>query len=137
MVAELASSDEFSNLVRQMNTIAESVMGRHYFGFSPTDAWRPSVNLYETETAFQICVDLAGMDQKEIDVQVEGDNVLIRGRRQSPMPPDGSRAIAVHLMEVDHGTFCRTVEIPSNVHAAGISATYKEGMLWVTLPKKP
>ena len=136
MVVELASTDEFSNLVRQMNSIAESVMGRHYFGFSPTDAWRPSVNLYETENAFLICVDLAGMDQKEIDVQVDRDNVLVRGRRQSPIPPEGVRAIAVHLMEIDHGTFCRSVEIPANVEATGISATYKEGLLWVWLPKK-
>ena len=136
MVEELAGTDEFSNLVRQMNTIAESVMGRHYFGFSPTDAWRPSVNLYETETSFLICVDLAGMDRNELDVQVERDSVMIRGRRQSPVPPDGVRAIAVHLMEIDHGTFCRTVEIPANVEAAAISANYKEGMLWVTLPKR-
>jgi HSP20 family protein len=135
MVVELAG-DEFSNLVRQMNSVAEGVLGRHYFGFSPTDAWRPSVNLYETQDAFLICVDLAGMDQREIDVQVERDSVLIRGRRVSPMPPDGARAIAVHLMEIDHGTFCRPVEIPENVDAGAISATYKEGMLWVKLPKR-
>jgi HSP20 family protein len=136
MVAELANTDEFSNLVRQMNSIAESVMGRHYFGFSPTDAWRPSVNLYETDAAFLICVDLAGMDQKEMDVKVENDNVIIRGRRQSPVPPDGAKAVAVHLMEIDHGTFCRTVDIPANVDATKISANYREGLLWVMLPKR-
>ncbi len=65
------------------------------------------------------------------------DNVLIRGRRgKSPIPPDGVRAIAVHLMEIDHGTFCRSVEIPANVDATGISATYKEQLLWVWLPKR-
>jgi len=135
MVAELASSDEFSNLVRQMNSIAENVMGRHYFGFSPTDAWRPSVNLYETATHFLICLDLAGMTQRDIDVQVQNDAVVVRGRRQSPVPPDGTRPSAVHLMEIDHGSFCRSVDIPANVDPAGISATYKEGMLWVILPK--
>src|SRR5580698_4244441 len=54
MVIDLASGEEFSNLVRQMNSMAESVMGRHYFGFSPTDAWRPNVNLYETDYSFLV-----------------------------------------------------------------------------------
>jgi HSP20 family protein len=128
--------DEFSNLVRQMNQLVDREVGRHYSGFSPTDAFRPAVNLYETREAFVVCVDLAGMDQKDIEVSLERGNVVIRGRRQSPMPPDGARAIAVHLMEIDHGTFCRTVEVPAGVNEDSIAANYHLGMLWITLPKK-
>jgi HSP20 family molecular chaperone IbpA len=52
------------------------------------------------------------------------------------VPPDGAKAVAVHLMEIDHGTFCRTVDIPANVDATKISANYREGLLWVMLPKR-
>jgi HSP20 family protein len=128
--------DEFQTLVRQMNQVAETLMGRHFYGFSPTDAWRPSVNLYETEHNFLICVDLAGMEQNQIDVQVHGDVVTIRGQRSSPIPPDGVRALAVHLMEIDHGNFCRTVDIPAGVQIDAIEANYHAGMLWIKLPKK-
>ena len=128
--------DEFANLVRHMNQLGEREMNRQYFGFSPTDAFRPAVNLYETLKAFVICVDLAGMDQSDIEVQLEKGNVVIRGRRHSPLPPDGARAVAVHLMEIDHGTFCRTVEVPSGVEEEEIAANYHVGMLWITLPKK-
>jgi HSP20 family protein len=128
--------DEFSNLVRQMNQLMDREVGRQYHGFSPTDAFRPAVNLYETQDAFMICVDLAGMDQRDIEVFLEKGNVVIRGKRLSPMPPDGSRAVAVHLMEIDHGTFCRTVEVPTGVDEEGIGANYHLGMLWVTLPKR-
>ena len=129
--------DEFSNLVRHMNQLVDREMSRSHYGFSPTDAFRPAVNLYETRSAFVICADLAGMDQRDIEVCIEKGNVVLRGRRQSPMPPDGSRAVAVHLMEIDHGTFCRTVEVPSGVNEEEIEANYHLGMLWITLPKKP
>ncbi|HUO07658.1 MAG TPA: Hsp20/alpha crystallin family protein [Phycisphaerae bacterium] len=132
----IQAMDEFANLVRHMHQLHERDMGRQYFGFSPTDAFRPSVNLYETLQAFVICVDISGMDQNDIEVQLEKGNVVIRGRRQSPLPPDGSRAVAVHLMEIDHGTFCRTVEVPSGVDEENIAANYHLGMLWITLPKR-
>jgi len=128
--------DEFSNLVRQMNQLVDRDMARSHFGFSPTDAFRPAVNLYETQLAFMICVDLAGRDEQDVEVSLEKGNLVVRGRRQSPMPPDGSRAVAVHLMEIDHGTFCRTIEVPSGVEEEEIEANYHLGMLWITLPKK-
>ena len=116
MVAvNLATSEEFSGLVRQMHQMMDNSMGRQFFGFSPTDAFRPSINLYETLEAFLICVDLAGMAQEDIDVQVEKGQVVIRGRRISPIPPEGAKPVAIHLMEIDHGTFCRSIEIPMNV----------------------
>jgi HSP20 family protein len=131
-----STADEFSNLVRQMNQLVHHEMHRQFYPFSPTDAFRPSVNLYETQGAFLVCVDLAGIDQQDIEVSLEKESVIVRGKRQSPMPPDGSRAVAVHLMEIDHGTFCRTVEVPANVEQDRISANYHLGMLWITLPKK-
>ncbi len=128
-------ADEFSSLVRQMNHVVDREMRRQYHGFSPTDAFRPPVNLYETLTAFVLCADLSGMDAHDIEVSLEKEFVIIRGRRQSPIPPDGSPAVAVHLMEIDHGTFCRSIEIPATVRHEGIAANYHDGLLWVTLPK--
>jgi len=132
----ISAVDEFANLVRQMNQLVGREMNRPSFGFSPTDAFRPSVNLYETLTAFIVCVDLAGMDQNDIEVFLEKGTVVIRGRRQSPLPPEGAVAVAVHLMEIDHGNFCRNVEVPSGVEQEGIAANYHLGLLWISLPKK-
>ncbi|HEY4330073.1 MAG TPA: Hsp20/alpha crystallin family protein [Phycisphaerae bacterium] len=132
----LSAADEFSNLVRQMNQLVDRELHRQFQPFSPTDAFRPAVNLYETLTSFMICVDIAGMDQRDIEVSLDAERLTIRGRRHSPIPPDGSRAVAVHLMEIDHGTFCRTIEVPQNVRQDEIQASYHLGMLWITLPKK-
>jgi HSP20 family protein len=132
----IQAADEFANLVRQMNQLVDREMNQQGFRFSPMDAFRPAVNLYETLEAFIVCVDLAGMDQNEIEVSLEKGTVVIRGRRHSPMPPDGSPAVAVHLMEIDHGSFCRNVEVPASVIREGIAANYHLGMLWISLPKK-
>ena len=133
---ELATADDPLHVHRQMAQMADALMGRHFFGFSTTDAWRPSVNLYETTDAFLVCADLAGMNEKDIEVQIDRNQLLIRGRRISPAPPGGEKPVAVHLMEIDHGTFGRLVEIPANVDADHIAAQYELGMLWITLPKK-
>src|SRR3954447_26436079 len=89
----LDAADEFSNLVRQMNQLVDREMNRQFHPFSPTDAFRPAVNLYETQRSFMICVDLAGMDQRDVEVSLEMQMLVIRGRRQSPIPPDGTRAV--------------------------------------------
>ena len=130
------AADEFVNLVRQMNQLMDRQMARQPSGFSPLDAFRPAVNLYETRTAFLVCVDLAGMNENDIEVFLDKGSVIIRGRRHSPLPPDGARALAVHLMEIDHGSFCRTIEVPATVDQEHIAANYQVGMLWITLPKK-
>lgn len=135
-IIDISAMDEFANLARQINQIGERDTHRQFMGFSPTDAFRPPVNLYETQHNFMICVDLAGMDQNDVEVSLEKDNVIIRGKRMSPLPPDGSRALAVHLMEIDHGTFCRNVTVPPGVDVEQIAANYHIGMLWITLPKK-
>jgi HSP20 family molecular chaperone IbpA len=41
----------------------------------------------------------------------------------------------VHLMEIDHGPFTREVELPPDADKAGISASYRNGMLWIEIPK--
>jgi HSP20 family molecular chaperone IbpA len=42
----------------------------------------------------------------------------------------------VHLMEIDHGSFAREVELPVDVHKEQITARYVDGLLWIELPKK-
>ncbi len=42
-----------------------------------------------------------------------------------------------HLMEIDHGPFLRSVEVPSSVDVEAINAKYRSGLLWILLPKKP
>lgn len=135
------SDPPFSRFSRQAGKILESVT-QGYCGFAHTDqTWAPSVNLYETEDAYRVCVDLAGVDKEKIEVNVNGQLLSIRGHREVPRSPHATRGAGpqrarVHRMEIDHGSFAREVELPADVEPRAISATYRNGLLWIELPKR-
>ena len=112
-------------------------VSRGYFSYAPNEAWRPDVNLYETDNAYLVCVDLAGVQKQEIDVTVDQQVLRIRGTRAVPTMQGLSETtrFRIHLMEIDHGQFSRDVELPANVHKNRISASHQDGMLWIELPK--
>jgi HSP20 family protein len=119
----------------------EQLQSKGYFGFLPNEQWTPNVNLYETELAYLVCVDLAGVDKSKIDLEIQDGRLIIRGKRAVPICPEPgtertSQRVRIHLMEIDHGLFARDVELPANVMSDDISAKYQDGLLWIELPKK-
>ena len=122
-------------------------LSKGYYNFLPSETWTPNVNLYETDTDYHVCVDLAGVDKDKIDIAWVDQRLMIRGQRLVPQCPsipqqenatgDAEQArMRVHLMEIDHGAFAREVELPPDVDKQAIAARYVEGMLWIDLPKK-
>jgi HSP20 family protein len=142
MPTETATDVPFGHLAREMSRMLER-MSKSSFGFVPSDAWQPAVNLYETEAAYLVCVDLAGIDKETVDLHVVDNRLALRGRREVPPCPENLQAAndvpcraKIHLMEIDHGPFTRDVELPSDVLHEHISASYRNGLLWIEIPKK-
>lgn len=136
------SDPPFTNLARQMNKLVDQV-SKGYYNFCPSDeTWTPSVNLYETERCYLVCVDLSGVDKDKIDLTVSDHRLKLKGTRQMPthehlIDNDGSlKKVRVHLMEIDHGSFIREVELPLDVMQEKITAQYVNGILWVEIPKR-
>jgi HSP20 family protein len=103
----------------------------------PTALWRPAINAYRFTDQFVICVDLAGMDRKNISVRVEDRRLIISGTRPPPEPTSDADATAQTLaMEIDYGRFERALELPAEVDAECVTANYRDGLLWVTMPLK-
>ena len=138
------SDPPFSKFTRQAGKVMESVH-KGYYGFAQRDStWTPDVNLYETDRSYRVCVDLAGVDKEKIDLTVSDQVLLVRGERPVPRSPaatgggggGGGQRVKVHRMEIDHGPFAREVELPEDVDHEAITATYRNGLLWVELPKR-
>ena len=108
-----------------------------YYNFFANEAWAPSVNLYETDTEYHVCVDLAGVEKKKIDIEVADQRLILRGARAVPTCGVDTTVAKpkLHLMEIDHGPFMREVELPQDVRKENITARYENGMLWIELPK--
>ncbi len=141
MLIETGPDHPFQHISRNVNKIVEQ-MQKGFYNFRPNDTWAPNVNLYETEEEFLVCVDLGGMAKEKIDLEVANGRLSIRGAREVPSYDEPEAAspergkLRVHMMEIDHGSFFREVELPEEVVQAKIHATYRNGMLWIELPKK-
>jgi HSP20 family protein len=95
-----------------------------------SNAWRPPTDVLETETAYNVVVEVAGMRGSEFSVTFDQRILTIRGIRT-----DTTARKAYHQMEIDYGEFATEVEVSNPVDASGIEATYSDGFLRVVLPK--
>jgi HSP20 family protein len=94
---------------------------------------RPVVDVVEKDNAFEIAAELPGLDPKNIEVNVIGDNLSIKGERQEQTE---EKKNDYHLQERHFGSFERRFRLPEMVDTSKIDATFKAGVLTVTLPKK-
>ena len=97
----------------------------------PADAaWIPAADAWETADGFVVQVDLPGVDEGDLHVQVEGDRLLVSGRRVSTSPP-----ASFHCMERSSGGFSRAFALPERVDASQVRASLRDGVLRLELPK--
>ena len=130
-----AMEDKHRSVANEMGRWVDQVL-KGYNKYCPGETWMPSINLYEDELQYTIIADLAGINAQEVDLQVEGTSLVLSGHRSTPQTRSTSGPVRLHLMEIDHGRFCRTIDIPGNVFHDGITASYKNGYLWISLPQE-
>lgn len=94
-------------------------------------AWRPPTDIYETETAIVVQVELAGMRRENLSIELQDRHLMITGVR----PHDRSTPRSYHQIEINFGEFRVDVELPAAVATAEIQAEYEDGFLRITLPK--
>jgi HSP20 family protein len=93
-------------------------------------AWNPPTDGYETEAAFVVRVEVAGMRESDFSISVEDNYLVISGLR-SELP----ERRAYHQMEIRFGEFSTAIELPPAVDVNRAEADYEDGFLTVILPK--
>ncbi len=94
----------------------------------------PAVDITESDKAYEISAELPGLDEKNIEVKVVNGNLLIKGEKQEEKE---EKEKDYYLHERQFGSFERCFEVPEGVDADKIEASFKKGVLTVTLPKRP
>lgn len=97
------------------------------------DRWQPPADVYETEKAIIVRLELAGVSPSDVQVSVDGDVLRIRGRREPSVEADAQR---LHQMEISFGPFERALRIGIPFDRGRVSAQIEDGFLRVTLPKR-
>lgn len=95
-----------------------------------SNVWSPPTDVYETETTYNVRVEIAGMRDDDFEVSIENNILFISGLR-----PDLSERRAYHQMEIRFGKFDIAIGIPGPVNIDVASAEYKDGFLTIILPK--
>lgn len=127
-------SKEVENIHQRMLRWLEN-MSRHRVSncFSGKAYWIPSADIHETETAYHIFVDLAGIDPATIDLIIDGSVLRLSGERERSQVQACTR---VHQLEMDSGMFRRVFQFPTNLNSEDAESSYRDGILEITLPKR-
>src|SRR6516162_2993791 len=111
------TSIELRRLERRLNRLLHEFSGVPFASFDVQGAWTPAVNAYCVADRIMICVDLAGVDRKAIDLTVEPQRVVLRGQRALPEPTRGDCPVEqVLAMEINSGPFERVLTLPEAVN---------------------
>ena len=130
---ELAAFRDFERMRKEMDRFWDSFLeGTLRERGEDRTEWFPSLDVSETKNDFVVKAELPGMDLKDIDVSLTDGMLTIRGeKRQEKEEKEGN----YRLIGRSYGTFSRSVSLPRDVKNDKVSASYKDGVLRVVLPK--
>jgi HSP20 family protein len=124
--------DRWSNLRDDLNTLFElpfwSNFGRQTQLFS---GWTPALDLYQNNDNVVAVVELPGLRKEDIEISLHDGTLTISGERKTETGTDDKAERSERYV----GTFRRSITLPARVDSNKVSATYKDGILTVTLPK--
>ena len=92
--------------------------------------WRPPTDVYETDDSVVVVVEIAGLDEGDYTITLNGRTLLISGERRDP-----AERLAYQQMEIRHGRFRTQVHLPWALEPQGQHASYTNGFLKIILTK--
>ena len=94
----------------------------------------PSIDFTETDDSYQLSADLPGVEEKDLDVAVDGDMLTIRAEHSQK---EEKKEKDYHIMERRSGSYQRAIPLPADIDPENIKAKFKNGVLSLSLPKNP
>lgn len=116
---------EMENMLRDLSDTRPGLGGHRAF---------PAVNVTSNEDNYFLRAELPGLDAEALDISVDQNTVTIKGQRTNEIEGEG---VSFHRRERTSGTFARAITLPSDIDADSVDASYRNGLLTVTVPKAP
>lgn len=123
---------ELERMRREMDRLWDSFFERRPARAEEVSEWLPSLDLSETKNEFVVKAELPGIDPKDIDISLTNDILTIKGEKKQEKEEKEEN---YHLIERSYGSFTRAIRIPGQVQSDKITASFKNGVLKVVLPK--
>ncbi len=123
--------DPFATLLGLQRAM-DNVMGSDWFGSRTSGSGAfPLINVFNDGDDFVVVAEVPGVKKEDLDVQVRGDTLRIRGKKTIAYDENAS----IHRRERAAGEFDRTLTLPDDIEAAKVSADYRDGVLTLRLPR--
>jgi HSP20 family protein len=129
---ELARFNAFSDFPAGLQLFRDTV-SRILSDENQVRPWSPAVDILETENELIFKVDAAGVNLKDIDIQLENGTLTLKGERKFEKD---DKVKGYHHIERSYGAFARSFTLPDTANAENVHADYAQGVLTVTLPKQ-
>jgi len=130
-----SEGDPFSYLRQQVNRVFDDFWGAPSLARGETwSGFAPQVDVTETDKDVKVCAEIPGVEAKDIDVSVEDGTLRIRGEKKYEREENEK---GQYRMERSYGSFERAIPLPVEVDEAKAKAEFKNGVLRLTLPKRP
>lgn len=117
--------------------VATELRSMHFANFRPVaTGWQPAMNVYAQRGSVDLCFDLAGVREDEVEIVIECRRVTVRGSRPIPRRESSAPAGAasqILLMEIENGSFVRVVDLPRLIDPCSSVARQDSGFLWLHL----
>lgn len=120
------------NMQRDLGRVFDGLFTDYDSEGSFAAAWAPRVDVVEHKDSYSIKAELPGVDKNDVKITLQENVLTIKGEKKQEKEQNGSN---VHRVERAYGAFERSFSLPSNVKGDKIDASYKDGVLVVTLPK--
>ena len=127
-----SSPDLLGTLQREVNRVFDQMFGG--MAAPPLAGFAPSVEMKVTEQGVVVTAELPGMDEKEVEVALEGDLLTLSGEKRQEKTEEKE---GVHISERSYGSFSRSLRLPWAADPAQASASFDKGVLTVTLQRPP
>ena len=95
--------------------------------------WSPAVDIYETESDIVLKAELPEVNQKDININIENNVLTLKGERKFEKE---TKEENFHRIERSYGSFSRSFNLPGSIDKDNVKASYKNGVLKITMPKK-
>jgi len=123
--------DRWSNLRDELNSLFDLPFVSNFNRQNLFSGWSPALDLYQSSDNVVAVLELAGMRKEDIEISLHDGMLTISGERKS----SSSNGEKAERTERYVGSFRRSISLPTPVDANKVSATYRDGILTVTLPK--
>lgn len=146
MKTSVAKQNKQAPLARPASPL-RSLFPRHLFedlfdqyvqgnGGGLTEMMQASMDVAETDQAFEVKLDLPGVSAHDVEIQIDNNTLTVRGKREEESE-EKDDAKQYHRIERFSGSFARSVVLPNSINEDECAAEFKDGVLKIVIPKSP